>query len=73
MTVPFFSYVFCDYRGDLVIYNYDTEEIIYHELVNDIVTAEFENYKINMSHDAIIVNDKSSLIQKNVESLQLLK
>lgn len=73
VTVPFFSYVFCDYRGDLVIYNYDTEEIIYHELVNDIVTAEFENYKINMSHDAIIVNDKSSLIQKNVESLQLLK
>ena len=73
VTVPCFSFVFCDYIGDLIIYNYETEEIIYHEMVNDIVTAEFENYKINMSHDSVIVNDKSTLIQKNIESLQLLK
>lgn len=73
VDVPFFSFVFCDYRGDLIIYNYDTEEIIYHEMVNDVVMAEFKNYKINMSHDSIIVNDKSSLLQKNIESLKLLK
>lgn len=73
VTIPFFSYVYCDYRGDLIIYNYDTEEIIYHELVNDVVMAELENYKINLSHDSIIVNDKSTLIQKNIEALQMLK
>ena len=73
VEVPFFSYVYCDFRGDLVIYNYDTEEIIYEQLVNDVVMAEFENYKINLSYDSIIVNEKSSLLHKNIETLQLLK
>ena len=73
-TVPIskFSMVVCEYRGSLAIYNYQTQQMTYEEKFEGKVTAEFENYSVNLSEDKIIVKGESSLLDKNVGTQPVL-
>lgn len=72
IEVSKFSFIRCEYRGSLSIYDYKKDEMIFDEEVKENVIAEFKNYSINMSNDSIIVYGEPSLIDKNIDSQTLL-
>ena len=67
------SFVLCNYKGDLYIYNYENDSMKTYENVKDIVYARNNKYEINLSVDSVTFNDKNVLLTKNFESLELLK
>lgn len=66
------SFVRCEYKGALAIYNYERNEMIYEEKVEGNVIATFRNYSIDLSNDLLNVDGKSSLLIRNVDTQQLL-
>lgn len=73
VEVSKFSFVRCEYRGSLSIYNYETDTMTYEEKVTDNVIATFDTYSVNLSVDSITVNNEPSLIDKNIEIMEVLK
>ena len=73
IKLPSFSYVRCDYKDYLYIYNYETKEMNYYEKVDNIVYAKTNNYTINLSTDNLSVGDNSIILVKNIEKLNNLK
>lgn len=73
IKLPSFSYVRCDYKNYLYVYNYETKEMNYYEKVDDIVYAKTNNYTINLSTDNLSVGDNSIILVKNIEKLNNLK
>ena len=61
------SFVRCEYKGSISIYNFEKDEMIYEELITDNVVASFENYSINLSNDLLIVSDKSTLLTRGID------
>lgn len=61
------SFARCEYRGALSIYNYEKDEMIYEEIVNENVIATFENYSIDLSNDLLIIYDEPSLLTRSVD------
>lgn len=66
VSISKFSMVVCEYNGSLAIYDYSTEKMTYEKEFKGNVIAEFEGYSINLSEDKLIVNEESSLLDKNV-------
>lgn len=73
-TIPVskFSMAVCEYRGSLAIYDYKTQKMTYEEKFEGNVIAEFANYSINLSEDKIIIKGEDYLLDKNVETQQVL-
>lgn len=66
------SFVRCEYRGSLSIYDYKTQTMTYEESVKGSVIAKFKKYEVNMSSDTLIMDDEPSLIDKNVDAHPIL-
>ena len=66
------SFVRCEYKGALAIYNYEKNEMIYEEKVEGNVVVKFRNYSVDLSNDLLNVDGKSSLLIRNVDAQQLL-
>lgn len=67
------SYVIANYNGNIEIYNYEKDEYIEIEGTYKNVMAESEEYKINMSIDAIEYGEKEQLLIKSVDKLNNLE
>lgn len=67
------SFVLCNYKGDLYIYNYEKDEMLSFENVNALVYAKNENYEINLSVDSVQFNDKNVLLAKNINTIEIIK
>lgn len=66
------SFVVADYRGDVEIYNYETDEYQIFEAVDDDVMADLgERYRLNLSTDMLLYDDgaDSRLLIHNVDAL----
>lgn len=73
IELPAFSYVRCAFKDYLFIYNYDTKEMISKENVDYLVFAETDGYRINLSTDNLLINDKSVILIKNIDKLTAIK
>lgn len=69
--LSYVNYVFD--TKDLYIYNYETKKIEYYENVDQDVFVSNKNYKVNLSSDNIIINEKQKLLMKNFDYLKKLK
>ena len=66
------SFARCEYKGALSIYNFEKDEMIYEEMINDNVTATFENYSIDLSSDLLIVSEEPSLLTRSIDVQPML-
>ncbi|MDD4187740.1 MAG: hypothetical protein PHX04_03150 [Bacilli bacterium] len=66
------SYIILSYNDNIQIYDYEKEEFTKIDTYNEEVTATSSGYKINLSIDAVIYNNESRLLIKNLEYLQNL-
>ena len=73
INIPRFSYVINRYKGELYIYDYSQDNMMFFEQVNEDVYAISNNYKINISIDSLILNNKTKLLMKNLDYLKNLK
>lgn len=64
------SYVILTYNDNIQIYNYDKKEFQKIDINDTDVIATVSGYKINLSIDAIIYNEESRLLIKNLEYLK---
>ena len=55
------------------IYDYSQDNMMFFEQVNEDVYAISNNYKINISIDSLILNNKTKLLMKNLDYLKNLK
>ncbi|MBR2678937.1 MAG: hypothetical protein IKE63_05925 [Bacilli bacterium] len=69
--LSYVNYVFD--TKDLYIYNYEKKKIEYYENVDQDVFVSNKNYKVNLSSDNIIINEKQKLLMKNFDYLKKLK
>ena len=69
--LSYVNYVFD--TKDLYIYNYEKQKIEYYENVDQDVFVSNKNYKVNLSSDNLIYNDKQKLLMKNFDYLKKLK
>lgn len=72
IDLPAFSFISCYYNSDLYIYNYETKEIKYYE-IKDNVNVYSSIFEINVSVDRAKVNDDIILLSKNISTLPNLK
>lgn len=72
LTIPRFSYAILNFNNELIVFNYDLQEATLYQNFNSDVFASNENYKINLSIDAIIYGEKSRLLIKKFDYLEKL-
>ena len=58
---------------DLFIYNYKTGKMSSYQNVNGDVLVNNNEFKVNLSSDIIIINNKEKLLMKNFDYLKKLK
>ena len=59
--------------GYVELYNYDTDEYIYIEDVNEDIIAETSNYTINLSNDTMKYSDIEQILLKRIKNLPNLE
>lgn len=72
-TLSPLSYVILNYDNNIQMYDYDKDEITMLEISGSNVTASTDNYKINMSIDAVDYDGGSRLLLKQFDYLKNLK
>ena len=71
--LPPLSYVQATYKGYVEIYNYDTDEYIYIEEVDENITAKTNKYTINLSIDSMQYEGNDQLLLKRINNLMNLE
>lgn len=69
--LSFVNYIFDTH--ELYIYNYEKDKVYYYQNITKDVFVLNDNYKINISSDNMIYNNKEKLLMKNFDYLKKLK
>ena len=72
IEIPAMSYVLCVYNDEMYIYDYSLDKVIYYEidkLKDNNIYAESDNYLVNINYDLIKFNEKSILLNKNINKI----
>lgn len=73
IKLPAFSYVICQYNGNVYLLDYSTKNVKIYENNGNNVRATNGLYAINLSYDSVQFNDKNILLMKNVKNLKNVK
>ena len=73
VTIPAMSFVDCQYKGNLEIFDYSKKESKVYENVTDDVFAIDKDFKLNLSHDIVELSSSSALLIKDIDKLGNLK
>jgi hypothetical protein len=73
ITIPALSFVSCEYKGELEIFDYSkkTSEV-YSDIKSDVMAID-KNFKLNLSHDSVVLSNSSALLIKTIDKLSRLK
>ena len=73
VVIPAMSFVDCQYRGDLEIFDYSKKESkVYKNVMVDAYAVD-KDFKVNLSHDSVDFSNSSALLIKDVDKLSNLK
>ena len=65
------NYIYDD--KELYVYNYAEDKVYHYENVEGDVFAVSDKFKVNLTADALVINDKDKLLMKNFDYLKKLK
>ena len=73
ITIPALSFVSCEYKGVLTIFDYSKKTAeMYTDIKSDVMAVD-KDFKINLSHDSVVLSNSSALLIKTVDKLTRLK
>ena len=73
IDISAYSFVDCQYKGALEIFDYSKQtSTVYEDVKEDAYVVE-KDYKINLTHDSIEIGDTSVLLIKDIDKLGNLK
>ena len=73
VVIPPMSFVKCEFKGDLEIFDYDKQESVVYPDVFDDVYASTSSFTLNLSVDSVKFSNSSALLIKDVDKLGKLK